>query len=496
MKKFAFLSWAVVAALFFTACGSSPKGYSVVDGVIVFDAPARAEGQHSVLRLTTDPMPVVRVGFIGLGMRGPGAVERFTHLDGVEIKALCDLYPDRVEKSQEILAGRNLPAAAAYSGEEGWKELCRRDDIDLVYICTPWQLHVPMAVYAMEHGKHVAVEVPAAMSLEECWQLVDTAEKTQRHCMMLENCVYDFFELTTLNMAQHGLFGEIIHTEGSYIHDLDPFWEHYQGNWRLDFNQSHRGDVYATHGLGPACQLLDIHRGDRMTRLVSMDTESINGLKTAKEKMGAETFANGDQTLTLIKTEKGRTILLEHNVYTPRPYSRMYQLTGTEGFANKYPVEGYALDADQLSASGVQPKVDDLNSHGFLPETEMEALVEKYQHPILKKYGEMAKEVGGHGGMDFVMDSRLVYCLQNGLPLDMDVYDLAEWCCLAELGELSMDNGCAAVAFPDFTRGEWNVVKGYKHAYATPEEEAAAMEKAKAFTAKLKEQGAKEWAEK
>ena len=176
MKKFAFLSWAVVAALFFTACGSSPKGYSVVDGVIVFDAPARAEGQHSVLRLTTDPMPVVRVGFIGLGMRGPGAVERFTYLDGVEIKALCDLYPDRVEKSQEILAGRNLPAAAAYSGEEGWKELCRRDDIDLVYICTPWQLHVPMAVYAMEHGKHVAVEVPAAMSLEECWQLVDTAE--------------------------------------------------------------------------------------------------------------------------------------------------------------------------------------------------------------------------------------------------------------------------------------------------------------------------------
>ncbi|WP_288293770.1 Gfo/Idh/MocA family oxidoreductase, partial [uncultured Haemophilus sp.] len=153
-------------------------------------------------------------------MRGPGAVERFANIDGVEIVALCDLYPECVDKSQEILAGHNLPAAAPYSGEEGWKELCRRDDIDLVYICTPWQLHVPMAVYAMEHGKHVAVEVPAAMSLDECWQLVDTAEKTQRHCMMLENCVYDFFELTTLNMAQHGLFGEILHTEGSYIHNL------------------------------------------------------------------------------------------------------------------------------------------------------------------------------------------------------------------------------------------------------------------------------------
>lgn len=185
---------------------------------------------------------------------------------------------------------------------------------------------------------------------------------------------------------------------------------------------------------------------------------------------------------------------IQHNVMTPQPYNRLYQLTGVKGFANKYPTEGYALGADQLSASGVQPKVDNLSSHGFLPQAEMDALVEKYQHPILKKYGEIAKEVGGHGGMDFIMDSRLVYCLQNGLPLDMDVYDLAEWCALAELGEISMDNNCAAVEFPDFTRGEWNVVKGYKHAYASPEEEQASMEKAKAFTAKLKERGAKEWA--
>ena len=353
MKKFAFLLFSAAAVLCW-GCSTPPaEGYSIVDGVIVFDVPARAEGQHSVLRLTVDPIPVVRVGFIGLGMRGPGAVERFANIDGVEIVALCDLYPERVDKSQEILAGHNLPAAAPYSGEEGWKELCRRDDIDLVYICTPWQLHVPMAVYAMEHGKHVAVEVPAAMSLDECWQLVDTAEKTQRHCMMLENCVYDFFELTTLNMAQHGLFGEILHTEGSYIHNLEPYWDYYQGNWRLDFNQSHRGDVYATHGLGPACQLLDIHRGDKMNYLVAMDTKSVNGLKLAKEKMGAETFANADQTLTLIKTERGRTILLEHNVYTPRPYSRMYQLTGTEGFANKYPVEGYAFRPEQIAGEEI-----------------------------------------------------------------------------------------------------------------------------------------------
>ena len=197
----------------------------------------------------------------------------------------------------------------------------------------------------------------------------------------------------------------------------------------------------------------------------------------------------------MIRTANGKVIEIQHNVMTPQPYNRLYQLTGTKGFANKYPVEGYALDADQLSASGVQPKVDDLNSHGFLPETEMEALVEKYQHPILKKYGEMAKEVGGHGGMDFVMDSRLVYCLQNGLPLDMDVYDLAEWCCLAELGELSMDNGCAAVAFP-ISPVVMECGEGLQACICNSGRGSGCYGEAKAFTAKLKEQGAKEWAEK
>ena len=265
--------------------------------------------------------------------------------------------------------------------------------------------------------------------------------------------------------------------------------------WRLDYNMKHRGDVYATHGLGPVAQVLDIHRGDRMKTLTAMDTKSVVGKGLVEAKTGSEctNFRNGDHTTTMIRTENGKVIEIQHNVMTPQPYNRLYQLTGVKGFANKYPTEGYALGADQLSASGVQPKVDNLSSHGFLPQAEMDALVEKYQHPILKKYGEIAKEVGGHGGMDFIMDSRLVYCLQNGLPLDMDVYDLAEWCALAELGEISMDNNCAAVEFPDFTRGEWNVVKGYKHAYASPEEEQASMEKAKAFTAKLKEQGAKEW---
>ena len=280
--------------------------------------------------------------------------------------------------------------------------------------------------------------------------------------MMLENCVYDFFELTTLNMVQHGLFGEILHVEGAYIHNLDEFWDYYQGNWRLDFDQKHRGDVYATHGLGPACQLLDIHRGDKMNYLVAMDTKSVNGLKTAQEKMGATEFANGDHTLTLIKTEKGRTIHLQHNVYTPRPYSRMYQLTGTEGFANKYPVEGYAFRPEQL-ANDV-PDHENLSAHGFVPEEVKAALMERYKDPIVKDIEEKAREVGGHGGMDFIMDYRLIYCLRNGLPLDQDVYDAAEWSCIGALTAMSLEHNSAPVAVPDFTRGDWNKTDGYRHA--------------------------------
>lgn len=473
------------------------------EGTIVVKSPERPAGQKSVIGLTAPKMEVVRVGFVGLGMRGLGAVSRFTHIPGTQIVALCDYDPKRAEACQNILKKASMPKAAIYSGETGYEELCKRDDIDLVYIAADWLHHFPIAKCALENGKHVAIEVPSAMNLQECWDLVNLSETTRKHCFILENCCYDWFEMNTLNMAQNGVFGEVIRAQGAYIHNLSDFWDYYWKNgendklgWRLEFNMRHRGDVYATHGLGPVAQVLDIHRGDRMKTLTAMDTKSVVGKGLVEAKTGSEctNFRNGDHTTTMIRTENGKVIEIQHNVMTPQPYNRLYQLTGVKGFANKYPTEGYALGADQLSASGVQPKVDNLSSHGFLPQAEMDALVEKYQHPILKKYGEIAKEVGGHGGMDFIMDSRLVYCLQNGLPLDMDVYDLAEWCALAELGEISMDNNCAAVEFPDFTRGEWNVVKGYKHAYASPEEEQASMEKAKAFTAKLKEQGAKEWA--
>lgn len=457
MKRF-FMVLLVVAAV----CSCMPEK----SGIIQVEVPERPAGQEHVLGLVTEPLDTVRVGFVGLGMRGPGAVYRFTHIPGVKIVALCDVEADRVASAQNILKEAGLPEAASYSGStEAYKEMCERDDIDLVYVATDWVHHAPVALYAMEHGKHAAIEVPAAMTLDEIWKLIDTSERTRRHCMQLENCVYDFFELTTLNMAQHGVFGEILHVEGSYIHNLSDFWDSYWNNWRLDFNQNNRGDVYPTHGFGPACQLLDIHRGDRLKTLVAMDTKAVTGPRCVEEMTGekCESFKNGDHTLTMLTTENGKTMLIEHNVMTPRPYSRMYQLTGTDGFANKYPVEQYCLRPGDNAPKEVNH--ENLTAHGAVSEEMKAQLMGLYKHPIHKELEAKAKTVGGHGGMDFIMDYRLVYCLRNGLPLDMDVYDLAEWCSLVELSRISLENGNMPVAVPDFTRGHWNDVKGYRHAF-------------------------------
>ncbi|MBD5241223.1 MAG: Gfo/Idh/MocA family oxidoreductase [Barnesiella sp.] len=462
-------------------------------GTLVVESPERPAGQDHVLGLTAPKMDKVRVAFVGLGMRGPGAVNRFAHIPGVEVVALCDYDSVRAEKSQKYLRERGLKPADTYFGEDGYKAICARPDIDLVYVATDWDHHFPVAKAALESGKHTAIEVPSAMNLEQCWELIDLSEKNRKHCMILENCCYDYYELNALAMAQAGVFGEVLRAEGAYIHNLDDFWDYYWKNpendpdklgWRMKYNMENRGDLYATHGLGPVAQALNIHRGDRFKTLVAMDTKSVHGKEYVEKKTGkpCENYRNGDHTTTLMRTEDGKVVEIQHNVMNPQPYNRLYKLTGTKGYATKYPESKIALDKSQLEASGVTPKVDNLSSHGFLPKAEYDSLMSKYYHPILKKYGELGREMG-HGGMDFMMDSRLVYCLQNGLPLDMDVYDLAEWCCLGELGALSMDNNSAAVTFPDFTRGHWNDQKGYKHAYASEADEQAAEAKAKAFTA-------------
>jgi predicted dehydrogenase len=409
----------------------------------------------NVVGLACKPLEKVRVGFIGLGMRGPGAVERMMKIEGVEIKALCDLLPDRVKAVQEMVKKDGRPQAAEYYGsDEAWMKMCERDDIDLIYSCTPWDLHVPNAVYAMKNGKHAAVEVPAAYTLKDCWLLVNTAEQTRRHCMMLENCCYDFFELATLNMARNDLLGEIIHAECAYIHDLR--WlkfdkeKGYQGMWRLKHSIKHTGSLYPTHGIGPVAQIMNINRGDKFEFITSMSTNQFGMSNYAKEKFGdnsleaKQTYKLGDMNTTLVKTNKGHTIMIQHDTTSPRPYSRIHLLSGTKGIAMKWPQQRIALEP---------------NPHSWLKDEEFKSVMQKYEHPLAKKIGEKAREVGGHGGMDFIMDWRLIYCLQNGLPLDQDVYDAASWSALVELSEISVLNKSKSVEVPDFTRGAWKTTQ-------------------------------------
>lgn len=419
--------------------------------------PARPEGQKDAIGLTVPKMNEVRVGFVGLGMRGASAVDRWCNIENTSIKAICDIRPEYVEQAQKTLKHNGRKPAAEYSGsEDAYKKLCERKDIDLVYICTDWVHHVPVALYAMEHGKNVAIEVPAATNLKDIWALIDTSERTRKHCMMLENCVYDFFETSTLNMARHGVFGEVLHVEGSYLHNLDDFWNEYWNNWRLDFNQKNRGDVYPTHGIGPDCQVLGIHRTDLMKTLVAMDTKAVNGPKHVEKNTGkpCTDFQNGDQTSTLIRTLNGKTMLIQHDVMTPRPYSRMFQIVGTDGYASKYPVEQILLRPNKVGEEGINSKK--ISAHDPLPQEIQASLLRKYTPDYVKQIENKAKKVGGHGGMDYIMDYRLVQSLLNGEPLDMDVYDMAEWCCIGELSRISIENGSAPVEVPDFTRGAWN----------------------------------------
>ena len=420
--------------------------------MIELKEPKRPAGQENVLQLAVDPIPTVRIGFIGVGNRGGAALSRYVHLEGVEIKALCDLKADMVKAGQSYIQKNNLPPATEYIGEDTWKEVCKRDDIDLIYICTDWLTHTPMAVYAMEQGKHVVIEVPAAVTVEECWQLVNTAEKTRKHCMMLENCVYDFFELTTLNMAQQGVFGELVHGEGAYIHDL-RYQSKNKESWRVKFYETYTGNPYPTHGFGPVCLAMNIHRGDKMNSLVSVSSDQFGLSAYLNEVFGngspesQKEHALGDMNTTIIRTAKGKTIMVQHDVTSPRPYSRLHTLSGTKGFAQKYPTPYIALEPE---------------AHQFLPKERFDSLMKEYEHPFIKEIGEKAKKVGGHGGMDYIMDYRLIYCLRNGLPLDMDVYDAAEWSCLVELTKISTTNGGAPVKIPDFTRGDWNKLQKVK----------------------------------
>lgn len=344
--------------------------------IMMTKEPRRAAGQRPVVGLRVAPMEEVRIGFVGLGERGLKAVKRFCDIPHARVAALCDVSEERMAEAVRSVE-RGVKAFSSYEA------LCKDDDVDLIYVCTDWASHVPIALDAMNHGKHVAIEVPAATSLADCWALVDAAERTQRHCTMLENCCYASCHLATMAATRRGRMGTIVHVEGAYIHPIGDRWT----PWRTKANQELRGDLYPTHGMGPACQLLGIHRTDSIETLISMDTHHFL----------RPDFENGDHTITVMRTRLGKTILLQHNVVDPHGYTRRYHVVGT---------------LQSVESSDSTP----------------------------------------HNIMSQRMDRRLVDRLHKGLPLDIDVYDVAEWCAVSELSRLSIENGNVPVRFPKFLR--------------------------------------------
>ena len=409
------------------------------------------------------PLKRVRIAIAGMGGRGTSAMYRLAQIPGCSITGLCDLRQSRIDVGNVWLKAHGLPVAKGYVGPEAYKALCAADDVDVVYVAGSWQMHEEVGLCAVRSGKHTFVEVPAAMTLDGCWDFVESAEKAKVHCMMLENCCYGEEELLALNLCRKGLLGELVHGEAAYIHDLrascyndpegepgDPNRGYYQ-HWRLMWNKDHKGNQYPTHGLGPVCQYLNVNRGDRLDCLCSMETDQFNFERYARERFGADDWhakvkvQMGDMNSTVIRTVKGKTILVQHDVSSPRPYSRLNLISGTRGILKGYPLQFGFTDKSGAHVS-------------FFSDDRAKAMMEKYRHPLVKTAGDLAKTVGGHGGMDYLMDLRWVYCLQNGLAMDMDVYDLATWSSICELSERSV-RGRKYMDVPDFTRGGWKTAE-------------------------------------
>ncbi len=409
--------------------------------------PTKAETMIAVPFTATDP----RIGIIGTGGRGTSLLENFLAAD-IPVSALCDIVPEKAQHAQSLVEKAGQKSPELYTkGDHAFEDLVARDDLNLVVIATPWQWHVPMAVAAMKNGKHAATEVPAATSLEECWQLVDTSEATRRHCIMLENCCYGENETLVLNMVRAGLFGDLLYGEAAYLHDLreELFSNKGEGLWRRTWLTKVNGNCYPTHGLGPVANYMGINRGDRFDYLVSMSSPA-RGLAAYREAHIAkgdpkwnENYVSGDMNVSLIKTANGLTINLQHDVSNPHPYSRLNTIAGTKGIFRDYP-PGIYFDG--------QPGKEDYAS--------IDQYKAQYENPLWKKQGEIARKLGGHGGMDFIECYRLTDCLRKGLVPDLDVYDAAAWSAPWPLSVQSVAEGSAPQKFPDFTRGKWQQRKG------------------------------------
>lgn len=386
----------------------------------------------SAINLSCPPIPLVRIALIGLGERGRKTLERYSlYVPGAEIRCIVDIDEAKLDAANAWLQQQGKRPARKLCGSEAWREACQLPDIDVVYVCTEWSTHTPIAVEAMKCGKHAVVEVPAATTIEECWQLVRTAEQTQRHLFMAENCCYDFFALETLEMHRQGVFGDITHCEGAYIHCLanrTPDQIATGGtrhHWMLHSCALHGGNPYPTHAIGPIAQLLDFHHSDSMASLVSITSKGVG--ESLQQSMGRINS-------TLIQTRAGVSILLQLDVTTSRPYNRLQTICGTKAFAQKYPLLTLQQSADEQACYGA----------------EAEARLAAYATSPAAQLWKQGHQLGVPNEMNYAMDMRLVQCLQQGLPLDMDVYDAAEWSCLAELTQMSARNGGAPVDVPTF----------------------------------------------
>lgn len=392
------------------------------------------------------PMPRVRVGVVGVGSRGHFLVHTLLTLDGVDVIAVCDEIPERVTRAQQTVTAAGRPSPVGYDrGPTDYERLCAQQNVDLVIVATPWEWHARMCVAAMRSGKHAATEVPAAVTVDECWELVETSETTRRHCVILENCCYDRREMLMLNLVRTGILGEILHSECSYQHDIrrGMLGPSTHAAWRRQHSMRRNGNLYPTHGLGPIAQCLNINRGNQLDHLVSMSSPS-RGLQLWRDRFlapddhrRAENYVLGDVNLTLLQTIGGQTIYLVHDTNLPRPYSRINMIQGTNGLMQGWPDRIHIEDRSPPDA--------------WEP---LETWFEQYEHPLWRS-DRIRQETGGHGGMDVLVLWRLITCLRQGTPTDINVYDAATWSCISELTERSVANRSRAMDIPDFTRGLW-----------------------------------------
>jgi predicted dehydrogenase len=397
-------------------------------------------------------MTTVRAGMIGFAGRGWDHLTHLLLIEGVEVTALCELKGHALERGAKLIEEKGRPRPALYgNGPDDYRRMLERDDLDIVFITTDWDTHAPMAVHAMQAGKHAFVEVPAAVTVDQCWELVETAEQTRLNCMMLENVCYGREELLVLNMVRQGVLGTLLHGEAAYIHDLRSQMHDVDtiGVWRTLHYAGRNGNLYPTHGLGPIAQYMNINRGDRFERVVSMSSPAAGRDLYAEEHFPGdhkwnriEKWRCGDINSSLIQTALGRTILVQWDETSPRPYSLHNMIQGTKGCWAGYP--------SRLVVQGRTP-----STHEWVQGEGLKPWYDEYEHPLWTRMGEVAAKVGGHGGMDFLMLWRLIYCLRNGEPLDQDVYDAAAWSIIGPLSEESVSKRGRPVKVPDLTRGRW-----------------------------------------